>query len=191
VNYYAPIFILFELSSPFLNIHWCCDKLNLTGSKIQLINGFFLLSTFFCCRLLWGTYNSVLVFRDIFSIYLQPPPATHPSPDDLLDVPMGDEQVVLHPFAGKKVPLWLAVLYLGSNLILNGLNYYWFSRMIQTVAARFKPGANKKVTIGKESVREDEKVWIEGGEVDLATAAEVMGKQAEEVRRRYSLSKTQ
>jgi hypothetical protein len=190
VNYYAPIFILFELSSPFLNIHWFCDKLKLTGSKIQLINGFFLLSTFFCCRLLWGTYNSVLVFRDIFSIYLQPPPPTHPSPDDLLDVPMGTERVVLHPFAGRQIPLWLAVLYLGSNLILNGLNYYWFSRMVQTVAARFKPGANKKVT-GKENVREDEKVWIEGGEVDLATAAEVMGRQAEEVRRRYSFSKTQ
>ena len=40
VNYYAPTFILYELSSPFLNIHWFCDKLNMTGSKIQLYNGF-------------------------------------------------------------------------------------------------------------------------------------------------------
>ncbi|KAF8543095.1 TLC domain-containing protein [Trichophaea hybrida] len=147
VNYYAPIFILFELSSPFLNIHWFCDKLNLTGSIYQLVNGFFLISTFFCCRLVWGTYNSVLVFQDIFKIYAHPPSAT---PEDLIagDALTG-EKILVHPYAGKVVPLWLAIVYLGSNLILNGLNYYWFSRMVQTVTARFKTP--------KEKVTEDKK----------------------------------
>ncbi|KAK3080578.1 hypothetical protein LTS18_000118, partial [Coniosporium uncinatum] len=61
VNYYAPTFILYELSSPFLNIHWFCDKLHLTGSTIQLLNGVVLLATFFGCRLCWGTFNSLRV----------------------------------------------------------------------------------------------------------------------------------
>ena len=51
MNYYGCVFLLYELSTPFLNIHWFCDKLNLTGSKIQLYNGFLLLGTFFLCRL--------------------------------------------------------------------------------------------------------------------------------------------
>lgn len=66
VNYYAPVFILYELSSPFLNIHWFCDKLGLTGSRLQLYNGILLIGTFFACRLVWGTYSSVRVFSDIF-----------------------------------------------------------------------------------------------------------------------------
>jgi hypothetical protein len=169
VNYYAPIFILFELSSPFLNIHWFCDKLNLSGSIYQLINGFCLLGTFFCCRLLWGTYNSVLVFRDIFGVYANPPPS---APVDLIAAEaLSGEKMIAHPFAGKEVPLWLAVVYLGSNLTLNGLNYYWFLRMIQTVSARFKTPAKGK----------DEKIYVEGSDVDLATPAEIVGQK---VRRR-------
>jgi hypothetical protein len=124
----------------------------------------------------WGTYYSVLVFQDIFGIYVHPPSAT---PEDLIagDALTG-EKILVHQYTGKEVPLWLAVVYLGSNLTLNGLNYYWFSRMVQTVTARFK-APKKKVT-------EDEKVWVEGTDVDLATAAEIVGMQAEEVRRRYT-----
>ncbi|KAI5858739.1 TLC domain-containing protein [Tricharina praecox] len=171
VNYYAPIFILFELSSPFLNIHWFCDKLNLTGSIYQLVNGFFLLGTFFCCRILWGTYNSVLVFRDIFYVYAHPAVA---SPEALIAAEaLSGEKMVAHPFAGMQVPLWLAIVYLGSNLTLNGLNYYWFSRMIVTVTARFTQP--KKV---KTNADVDEKLRVEGSNVDLATPAEIAGENA-------------
>lgn len=68
------------------------------------------------------------------------------------------------------MPLWLAAVYLGSNLTLNGLNYYWFSRMIVTVTARFKHP--KKV---KTDADMDEKLWVEGSDVDVATPAEVAG----------------
>jgi len=64
-NYYGISFILYELSTPFLNIHWFCDKLDLTVSKIQLYNGFALLATFFGSRLVWGTYQSVLTYQDV------------------------------------------------------------------------------------------------------------------------------
>ncbi|PFH55466.1 hypothetical protein XA68_18265 [Ophiocordyceps unilateralis] len=39
VNYYGCVFILWELSTPFLNIHWFLDKTNRTGSRAQLYNG--------------------------------------------------------------------------------------------------------------------------------------------------------
>jgi hypothetical protein len=36
------------------------------------------------------------------------------------------------------VPVWLAVTYLSSNVVLNSLNFYWFGKMIETVRKRFE-----------------------------------------------------
>jgi hypothetical protein len=169
VNFYAPTFILYELSSPFLNIHWFCDKLNLTGSKIQLYNGIFLLSTFFSCRLCWGTYQSFRVFYDVYraiqtGAYTLSDPelgklnnSTAPF-DPTSDIP-------LMQFAGdRSVPVWLAVCYLGANLTLNGLNWFWFGKMIETIRKRFDPplGTRKPEKVSVPEVPEDEKVLVEG-----------------------------
>lgn len=44
------------------------------------------------------------------------------------------------------VPVWLAALYLVSNILLNTLNLFWFGRMIETIRKRFKeiPEKEKK-----------------------------------------------
>src|ERR1700730_1062100 len=78
VNFYGPTFILYELSSPFLNFHWFFDKLNMTGSRAQLYNGLILLATFFSCRLVWGTYQSVRVYQDVWAALQNP--GTHHAP---------------------------------------------------------------------------------------------------------------
>jgi hypothetical protein len=51
-------------------------------------------------------------------------------------------------FAGPgtaAVPVWLAGIYLVTNILLNTLNFYWFGRMIETVMKRFReiPGKEK------------------------------------------------
>jgi TLC domain len=56
-NYYGLNFVLYELSTPFLNIHWFLDKLNVTGSRLQLYNGIALVVTFFACRVVWETIS--------------------------------------------------------------------------------------------------------------------------------------
>lgn len=38
----------------------------------------------------------------------------------------------------KGIPIWLAVTYLSSNVVLNSLNFYWFGKMIETVRKRFE-----------------------------------------------------
>lgn len=51
-------------------------------------------------------------------------------------------------FAGDEVvPVWLAFTYLGSNIVLNTLNFYWFNQMIKAVRKRFVP-KEKKEQIG-------------------------------------------
>ncbi|KAL8786479.1 MAG: hypothetical protein Q9195_008184 [Heterodermia aff. obscurata] len=116
VNYYGINFILYELSTPFLNVHWFMDKVGMTGTRAQLINGITLLATFGGSRLVWGVYQSVNMYRDIWHAYSL----------------RGNDPV----------PPWLAVAYVASNTVLNVLNFYWFGRMVTTVKKRFdKPGA--------------------------------------------------
>lgn len=116
-NYYGLNFILYELSTPFLNIHWFMDKLDMTGTTAQLVNGIALITTFGSSRLLWGTYQSVRMYRDIWTAFEKP--------------------------GGLPVPPWLAIAYVVSNTTLSALNFYWFGKMIQALAKRFdKPEVN-------------------------------------------------
>ncbi|OAK96163.1 DUF887-domain-containing protein [Phaeosphaeriaceae sp. SRC1lsM3a] len=180
VNYYAPTFILYELSSPFLNIHWFCDKLNMTGSTLQFVNGILLLFTFFSCRLCWGTYHSFRVFADVYRAYTA-------GPVTLADIETGKlnsttvlgnagfKHDVLAFAEGQTVPLWLAAAYLASNLTLNGLNWFWFGKMIETLRKRFDPPLGTRRPEIKEPgvvVPEDEKVMIEGTHVLTPAAVE-------------------
>ncbi|KAF1802487.1 TLC domain-containing protein [Mucor lusitanicus] len=68
VNYYGAIFLMYELSTIFLNFHWFMDKLNWTGSKIQLVNGVILLLTFFFARIVFGTYMSYKMWSDVYAV---------------------------------------------------------------------------------------------------------------------------
>lgn len=54
VAYYGTRCLLWEISTFFLNIHWFLDKTGNTGTNFQLINGIFLLSSFFGVRLIYG-----------------------------------------------------------------------------------------------------------------------------------------
>lgn len=132
--------MLYELSTPFLNIHWFCDKLNLTGSKIQLYNGLALLVTFFGCRIVWGTYQSYLIYSDIYT-------ALSMSSMSFVD-PMLDDGKCIGNASGVGVggvasceigelPMWLVTIYLVGNTALSLLNFYWFSQMINAVKKRF------------------------------------------------------
>ncbi|KAK5666599.1 hypothetical protein QVD99_006668 [Batrachochytrium dendrobatidis] len=60
--YYGSVFLMFEASTIFLNVHWFCDKTGLTGSLFQWVNGIILLGSFFSVRIVFGIYQSVLFF---------------------------------------------------------------------------------------------------------------------------------
>ena len=80
-------------------------------------------------------------------------PAIHPSDNEYGEVMR---------FAGDRVvPVWLASTYLGSNVVLNTLNFYWFGKMIETVRKRFRP---QKGSVGAKEVdgiiKGDEKVKV-------------------------------
>ena len=155
VNYYGPTFILYELSSPFLNFHWFFDKVNLTGSRAQLYNGILLLLTFFSCRLVWGTYQSLRVYQDVWAALHYTPGGGLVATDPSFGIgtsateKSGDANAEMMRFAGERVvPLWLACTYLGSNVVLNTLNFYWFGKMIEAVKKRFQPQKERRGSKG-------------------------------------------
>jgi len=181
VNFYGSTFILYELSSPFLNFHWFFDKLDMTGSRAQLYNGIVLLSMFFSCRIVWGTYQSVRVYQDVWAALHHTPAgaavhfdALNNSTASEIDAAAGNSAAPIHGdimrFAGEEfVPIWLAIAYLGSNIILNALNFFWFGKMIETIMKRFQPPKEvkkeKAVAVKSTGTNGKVKIGVDGTEV--------------------------
>jgi hypothetical protein len=108
------------------------DKLGKTGSKAQLVNAVFLLSTYVLARLTFGVYNSIS-----FMSFVYFPPKPHNPP----------------------IPTHIKTLYTVGNLVLNSLNFIWFRAMIRAVQKRFSSSDPKggkldakRVATGKQSV---------------------------------------
>ncbi|KAJ5947116.1 hypothetical protein N7466_000131 [Penicillium verhagenii] len=167
LNYYASTFILYELSTPFLNIHWFLDKVNMTGSKAQWYNGMALLGVFFSCRLIWGTWQSVVVYSDMWTALQHTWKGSSGPLTEPIDIMANVFQLTrdgnmcvdetcaranaqisqFKEYTSAGVPTWLVSTYVVSNLILNFLNYFWFFKMVETVLKRFRtPEASKEKT---------------------------------------------
>lgn len=98
---WVPAFLLFELSTPFVNINWFASKMpaGFVSDTTVIVNGILLLVTFFTVRILWGFYAVIMVARDMFAVW-----------DQLYKV--------------------LPVGTLSLNFTLDILNVYWFYRML-------------------------------------------------------------
>lgn len=151
--YYGLGFLLFELSTPFVNIHWGCDKVDLTGSTTQWYNGIVLIITFFSCRLAWGSYLTINFFKDVWTAIQ----ADQEQQSISYGVVKPGGEVAMQ----KMLPYWVAALFCAGNLGLTSLNFFWFSKMIEAVRKRFRPqeggtkedGQAAKSASGKVKVR--------------------------------------
>jgi hypothetical protein len=168
VNYYASSFILYELSSPFLNIHWFCDKMDMTGGIVQLVNGVFLLVTFFGARLAYGSYMSVYIMSDIYRAVQLSREAPHTPPllfspfamnaTTLFESPTAALQVVRFQPKTPHVPAALWGMFVVSNLVSHALNWHWYGKMISAIRKRFDPPFGTRAAEKKE-----EKITVERG----------------------------
>ncbi|KAI0261345.1 DUF887-domain-containing protein [Gloeopeniophorella convolvens] len=118
--YYGARFLLWELSTPFLNVHWyrdrMLDKTGKTGTLLQLVNGLTLIGTFAGARLVYGSIMSLQFYQTLFEVR-----------------------------DGVSVVILLG--YAIGNTVLNGLNVVWFTKMIAALRKRFSsPAPNPKDT---------------------------------------------
>lgn len=106
IQYYAPVFLLFELSNPFLNVRWFATKyLGHTSNKLlnlfQLLNNVSLLIVFFFARICWGWFQIAKLVYDFYQIHQD----------------------------SRFLPYETAIIVVG-NLVLDVLNLVWFSTMV-------------------------------------------------------------
>lgn len=107
IAYYSGIFILFELSTPFLNLRWFGLKFpNVFPSSFQLVNNAILILIFFCVRICYGWYQASKLFTDFYFSYQDP-----------------------------RFNIVGAMIIFTGNTILNLLNLYWFYRMVKVAYA--------------------------------------------------------
>lgn len=117
----------------------------MTGSRYQLYNGLMLLFTFFVARLVYGPYQSWLVFQDIFWASKHATNGTQTL-----------SSTMLFAADGQMAPLWLGGAYLMCNMTLNFLNLYWFVMMIKAVRKRFEPATTEQLSEPKSAATEIE-----------------------------------
>ncbi|EGV66299.1 hypothetical protein CANTEDRAFT_112927 [Yamadazyma tenuis ATCC 10573] len=105
---WVPSFLLFEASTPFVNVNWFSSRLpGIVPEKIVVVNGILLLISFFSVRILWGFYAMSLVATDLYRTW-------------------GMNHWVF--------PVGLVVI----NLSLDALNVYWFYKMLRIAAKKIR-----------------------------------------------------
>ncbi|KAJ9638175.1 hypothetical protein H2204_004486 [Knufia peltigerae] len=145
-NFYGINFVLYELSTPFLNIHWFLDKLGKTGGWAQLGNGIVLIVAFFGCRLVWGAYQTMNLMTDAWRAWSAIGTGKCLDPF-MLEKPQGGPATTLpvqQDFCYDDFPWGLLGTYIISNTLLTGLNVYWFGLMLKALGRRFNVKADNK-----------------------------------------------
>lgn len=111
---WVPKFLLYEASTPFVNVNWFImqmlapsKKSNLKPAKVptwlNLINGVLLMIIFFSVRILWGNLAQFVYFYQMYKYR-----------SDM-----------------TTLKVQLAVILAIITLILNSLNVFWFSKMVK------------------------------------------------------------
>jgi hypothetical protein len=99
--------------------------IGLDGSMLQLVNGAFVLLSFFFSRIVWGTWLQMWWYFDIWHVYQV----------QQVDVPTGCEHL----------PTSLLFAHFLSGVTLQMLNYLWFYKIAQTMYRRIAtPRAGKR-----------------------------------------------
>ncbi|KAL4077307.1 hypothetical protein V8B97DRAFT_1915391 [Scleroderma yunnanense] len=121
-QYYGVRFLFWEVSTIFLDIHWFLDKTGKTGSKLQLINGFVLLGTFF-------SHDRKALLDHHESLFAKPPVKSYDFIKTMRSV-------------YEQLPFLYVAVYGGGNILLNLLNWFWFTKMISALQKRFPSQPN-------------------------------------------------
>jgi hypothetical protein len=107
-HFYNAVFIMWELSTPFLNMRWFLKDLY---NKDNIIIDLLFVFTFFTSRIVWGTFFSCLLLSDIYN-------------DKWM---MIQSNRSVFPYIGASCAI----------IMMNYLNYYWFLLIFRKYFSKF------------------------------------------------------
>eukprot|EP00192_Tetraselmis_astigmatica_P021047 CAMPEP_0117655314 /NCGR_PEP_ID=MMETSP0804-20121206/4214_1 /TAXON_ID=1074897 /ORGANISM="Tetraselmis astigmatica, Strain CCMP880" /LENGTH=274 /DNA_ID=CAMNT_0005461659 /DNA_START=340 /DNA_END=1164 /DNA_ORIENTATION=+ len=108
LHFFAAAFILWEMSTPFVQLRWFLVEMGLKETKLYVGNGIVMMVVFFIARLVIGSYFSWVFWIAAMEELRSPNPE-------------GFQPGFIY-FA------------LAANVILNSLNFFWFSKMVRGAA---------------------------------------------------------
>lgn len=110
-------FLLFEASTPFVNINWYITQLARGSTRpvvptwFNVLNGILLILVFFLVRLVWGFIAVGILIKEMLEVW-------------------------------DEIPLYVSSVILGINISLDLLNIHWFSKMLR-IAKKMANGSKR------------------------------------------------
>ncbi|KAI8469864.1 MAG: TLC domain-containing protein [Monoraphidium minutum] len=118
MHWFGAGFLMWELSTPFMHFRWVLYKIARDKTTLYVVNGVMGLATFFLCRICWGPVLSLLYWKDSLEMMAGPQAGLLPAP--------------------------LVWVYRFCTLVMNGLNLFWFQKMVKLALDGAARGARKK-----------------------------------------------
>ena len=118
-NFWAQGYYLWEMSTPFVHSRFALVNLNLKKSVYFTVCSYAVFLSFFFARILWGGYLTAFFWW-----------ATNQSLTGKLSNP---------------APVWFVWYARGANVFMNGLNVWWFSKMVRYLVKTLRSGGVTKV----------------------------------------------
>ncbi|KAF8067209.1 glpF [Scenedesmus sp. PABB004] len=112
MHFYGAGFLLWELSTPFMHFRWFLYKIGRESTRLYAANAAAGMAMFFACRILWGNALSLLFWRDSLAALASP--------------------------EGAALPLASIWFYRLSTVVMNGLNAWWFSKMVRILLSTLR-----------------------------------------------------
>lgn len=107
---YAPTFLLFEMTTFFVNARWLLLELGLKDSRLYLYNGLAMLFAWFVVRIVWGYWSS-------FSFWID----------------------TVHAYRAAMLPVPIVLWYALANVCLNAMNTVWFIKILRAALKAVRP----------------------------------------------------
>lgn len=117
IQYSGCFFLLFELSTPFLHVRMILIMAGKTDTLLFKVCHYTFPLTFLVVRILAGVPVSIFWFREMIALVAENTTGT---------------------------PTAVAVCYMGLNVLLNGLNIFWFSIIVRKALGAGKPASGEK-----------------------------------------------
>eukprot|EP00892_Ulva_mutabilis_P001743 jgi/Ulvmu1/1156/UM107_0030.1 len=111
-HFYGGLFLLWEISTPFVQLRWILYKMGATETTAYAINGLLMVFSFGMVRVVFGTYFTGLLYYDTWKELK----------------------------SDSKTPDAFPAGVCAAATIVSCLNYYWFSLMIKSLVKIFYHG---------------------------------------------------
>lgn len=130
LQYYAPVFLMMELSNPSLNIRWFLMKYFPKEHKISkfvlFVNNLILMIIFFFVRICWGWYSTIMLIADFYNVRNDP-----------------------------RFRFVDTIIVVTCNLTIDCLNIVWFSMMVSTAVVLIRGDKKNKKKVPLQDAKKN------------------------------------